>query len=235
MKMPCAIAAIAVLIYGCSAMNKSGASNVATETDGFQKSFNVATANFASVGRNDYFILEPGYQHTYGDKDEQLIITVLNETKTVDGVETRIIEERESAKGKLVEVSRNFFAIDKASGDVYYFGEDVDMYKNGQITNHGGSWKSGEKGAHYGLFMPAHPIVGRKFYQEVAPGVAMDRCEVVSVEEKLATPAGSFERCVKMKETTPLESGKEYKVYGPKVGLLADADLKLVKHGPAGK
>src|SRR5437867_13349942 len=64
-----------------------------------------------STGRNGYFILEPGYQLTLegkeGSKKVELVVTVLNETKLVDGVETRILEERESANGNLVEVSRN--------------------------------------------------------------------------------------------------------------------------------
>ena len=86
-------------------------------------------------------------------------------------------------------------------------------------------------GAHFGLFMPAKPRIGQKFQQEYAPKVAMDRCEVVSMSERVETPLGTFDRCLKMKETTPIESGSEYKTYAPKVGLLQDEDLKLVKHG----
>src|SRR5881396_1268589 len=47
-----------------------------------------------SIGRNPYFILEPGYQLVLEGGGTQLIITVLNETKMVDGVETRVVEER---------------------------------------------------------------------------------------------------------------------------------------------
>jgi hypothetical protein len=151
----------------------------------------------------------------------------------VDGVETRVVEERESIAEQLKEVSRNYFAADKTSGDVYYFGEDVDVYKDGKVSSHGGSWHSGEGGAHYGLFVPAHPRVGQKFYQEVAPRVAMDRCEVMNLDEKMETPAGKFDRCLKTRETTPLEpDDQEYKVYAPKVGLLSDGSLRLVKYGP---
>jgi Concanavalin A-like lectin/glucanases superfamily len=53
----------------------------------------------------------------------ELTITVLNETKMVDGVETRVVEERETKGGKLKEVSRNYFAISKRTNDVFYFGE----------------------------------------------------------------------------------------------------------------
>ena len=61
------------------------------------------TADFSSekpdlgpTGRNPYFILEPGYVLTLADGDEQLIITVKNETRLIDGVQTRVVEERES-------------------------------------------------------------------------------------------------------------------------------------------
>jgi hypothetical protein len=71
--------------------------------------------DFTSNGANTYFILEPGYKLTLENpKDQQeteelqLVITVLNETKIVDGTETRVVEERETEDGELVEVSRNY-------------------------------------------------------------------------------------------------------------------------------
>ena len=91
-------------------------------------------ADLASGGSNPYFILEPGYQLVYKSKDGDLTITVLNETKVVDGVETRVVEERENEDGRLIEVSRNYFAISRRNNGVFYFGEDVDIYdKNGKV------------------------------------------------------------------------------------------------------
>src|SRR3954454_6693512 len=85
----------------------------AADKEGFVDSFDVKKENFASTGRNDYFILEPGFKATYEGKEDgknaRLVITVLQETKTVDGVETRVMEERETQDDQLVEVSRNFF------------------------------------------------------------------------------------------------------------------------------
>ena len=171
-----------------------------------------------------------------GGKPAGLVITVLDDTKTVDGVETRVVEERETKDGKIVEVSRNYFAIDKATGDAYYFGEEVDNYKNGKLVNHAGAWEAGKNGARYGLFMPAKPKVGQKHYQEIAPKEAMDRAEVISVEETVKVPAGTFEHCLKTRETTPLEPDeKEHKFYAPEVGLLIDGGMKLVKFGQKDK
>jgi len=43
-------------------------------------------------------------------------------------------EERETKGGQLVEISRNFFAFNTADRGVYYFGEEVDIYKNGRSS-----------------------------------------------------------------------------------------------------
>ena len=199
------------------------------------QSFPVDVKELATEGESPYFVLKPGYQATFEGKEPgksgKLVITVLNETLNVGGVNTRIVEEREWDGAELIEVSRNYFAIHPPTGDVYYFGEDVDMYKKGKVASHDGSWRHGTNGAKFGLMMPGKPAMGMRFYQELAKGVAMDRSEIVSLTDKLTTRAGTFERCVKSKETTPLEIlAREYKVYAPGVGLVKDGDLELVSH-----
>lgn len=201
----------------------------------FTDTFDVDKADLAPTGTNRFFILAPGYQLVLEGKDKgkamQLTITVLNETRVVDGVETRVIEEKETADGQLVEISRNFFAISKKTTAVFYFGEEVDIYKNGKVVSHDGAWLSGVAGARFGLTMPGQALLGARYQHEVAPKVAMDRAEIISVSETLDTEAGKFERCLKTEETTPLESGKGYKVYAPGVGVIEDAEVKLVKFG----
>ncbi len=203
---------------------------------GWADTFAVDKKDFVSVGSNAYFRLEPGYRLKLEGREGlsrvTLVITVLDETKLVDGIETRIVEERESKGGKLVEVSRNFFAFNTADRGVYYFGEEVDIYKNGKIVDHEGAWESGKNGARFGLAMPGEVELGARYYQEVAPGVAMDRAEIAGLRETLKTPAGEFKDCLKIAETTPLEKGaKEYKLYAPGVGLIKDASLLLVEFG----
>lgn len=191
--------------------------------------FSVDKTKLVSTGKTPYFILEPGYCLRYQGDKATLTVTVLRETKLVDGVETRIVEEREEKNGKPTEISRNYFAIDKTTNAVYYFGEDVDMYKEGKVVNHEGSWLSGVGGAKFGLMMPGTPKVGDKFQQEVAPKVAMDRCEIVGIGEEVTTPAGVFKNCLRVKDTSGIESGTTVKLYAPGVGLVKDDEFVLVK------
>ena len=203
---------------------------------GWADTFAVYKKDFVSSGSNAYFRLEPGYRLKLEGREGlsrvTLLITALEETKLVDGVETRIVEERESKNGKLVEVSRNFFAFNTADRSVYYFGEEVDIYKDGKVVGHEGAWESGKNGARFGLAMPGVVELRARYYQEVAPGVAMDRAEVVSIDEALRTPAGEFRGCLRTRETSPLELGaKESKVYAPGVGLIKDSSLLLIEYG----
>jgi hypothetical protein len=165
---------------------------------------------------NSYFSLEAGNQLLLkGQEDTEeirLIITVLNETKEVDGIQTRVVEEREKEGGELVEVSKNYFAMCKSTNNVIYFGEDVDMYEDGEIVSHEGAWLAGVNDAKPGMIMPGKAEVGLKYYQEITPGVAEDRAEIVGLNEILNTPAGKFEQVLKTEETNALERvEREYK------------------------
>ena len=192
--------------------------------------FDLEKKNLVTVGRNPYVILKPGRKIHLADDEEYLVITVLDETREVDGVQTRIVEERESKEGKLVEISRNFFAIDKTTNDVYYFGEDVDIYdEDGKIIGHGGAWLSGVDGARFGLIMPGKPMVGDRYYQEFAPDVAMDRAEVVQLNATLKSPMKTFAGCLYVRESSDLEDGYSHKWYASGVGMIGDDDLRIVK------
>ena len=209
-----------------------------TTAEEWMTSFDLENCDFASSGENSYFVLEPGYQVILGGQEDgeelQLVMTVLNETKLVDGIETRVVEEKETEGGNLVEVSRNYFAICKPKNNAIYFGEDVDMYEDGIIVNHEGAWLAGQNGSKAGMIMPGKVEVGLKYYQEIAPGVAEDRAEIISVNDTLDTPAGTFNQVLKTEETNPLKPGeKEFKFYAPGIGLIQDEAIKLVKHTQA--
>jgi len=194
----------------------------------WRDSFSPDKSALTDTGQGTCFILQPGYQLRLAHGKDTLTITVLNDTKVIDGVKTRVVEERETKNGQVIEVSRNYFAVDPSTGDAYYFGEDVDIFKNGKIASHEGTWHSGENGARFGLFIPGKPKVGDRYYQELAPKVAMDRAEILSITEKLTVPAGTFNNVVRTKESSAIEIGSEQKWYAPDVGIIKDADFALI-------
>ncbi|MBZ5640288.1 MAG: hypothetical protein LAO51_16200 [Acidobacteriia bacterium] len=213
-----------ILSLACAA----GATALGSKESGFRDTFEVDKADLSASGRSPYIILEPGHRLHFKHGRSTLDITVLDETRMVDGVRTRVVEERETQSGRLVEVSRNYFAIDAKTGAVYYFGESVDVYKNGKVAAHEGAWEAGIGGARFGLMVPAAPKVGDRFYEEFAPGIAMDRAEIAGVDEDVKTPAGTFRHCLHARETSGLEAGTSHKLYAPGVGLVRDDEMLLV-------
>jgi hypothetical protein len=203
--------------------------------EGWVSSFNLEKCNFVSTGENKYFILKPGYQITLeGEEDGEelkLVMTVLNETKIVNGIETRVVEEKETEGSNLVEISRNYFALCKPTNNAIYFGEDVDIYANGEIVSQEGAWLAGQNSSKAGMIMPGKVEVGLKYYQEIAPGVAEDRAKIVSVNDSMVTPVGTFDQVLKTEETNPLRpEEKEFKFYAPGIGLIQEEAIKLVNY-----
>jgi hypothetical protein len=186
---------------------------------------------FSSTIDHPYFPLPVGAKWILqGEEDSAVIrveITSLDETEVVAGVETRVIEERESEDGELVEVSRNFF-VRAPDGTVCYYGEDVDDYEDGMIVGHEGAWRAGENGNLPGILMPADPQVGQIFQQEVAIGVAEDTAEITAVGETVTVPFGTFTDTIRFLESSPLDTGTSDKVWGRDVGLLIDDVIERV-------
>src|SRR5262245_12826046 len=191
--------------------------------------FDVNKADLLPTGTNAYITMQPGRVLRLKSGIDTLTITVLPDTQEIDGITAGVLEERETKNGQLVEISRNFFATDRKTGDVYYFGEDVDNYKDGSIVSHESAWRAGTEGARFGLMIPALPTVGQAFYQEIAPRVAMDRVEVVSTSATVKTLAGTFEHCVHLRETTPLERDVSHKYYAPGIGIVKDDEFELAE------
>jgi hypothetical protein len=181
-----------------------------------------STNGFYPIGVGRRWVLE-------GDEAGALVhlqVTVLDQTEIVGGVTTRVIEEIESADGVLVEISRNFFA-EASDGTVCYFGEEVDIYENGQIVSHEGAWRADAPGNRPGIIMPADPEPGMTFQMEGAPGVAEDQ-GVVKSSGRVRVPAGTFREAIRVREFNPLDGGRSLKVFAADVGLVIDDPVELV-------
>jgi hypothetical protein len=234
MKMRSALIVTAIVL--ALPLISAAPARAAADADGFTDSFNVPPQNFTSVGRSDYVVLEPGFQLVYitkdGDKGPRLVSTVLPETQTIAGVETRVLESVEISGELPRRVTRQYIAMDKPTGDVYLFGRSVDRYDGWRDAGHAGSWHAGEYGARFGMILAGKPAAGQKYYQSLAGRVVTDRVEVLSVNEAIKVPAMRFERCVKVAETTPTNPKRvNEKFFAPGVGLISDSTWKLFRYG----
>ncbi len=218
----------------------------AAAADQFTTSFRIESCTWSAWGRqNPYFNLRPGFQQVLEGEDDgaeaRVEITVLPDLEVIQftsprgvpiTVVARVVEEREFEDGELSEVSRNWFARCVETNDVFYFGEEVDLFEDGELVGTEGAWRAGEDGAQPGLIMPGTFLLGARYFQEQAPGVAEDRGENTRMGLRATVPAGTFLGCVEVEETNALEPGdKGLKVYCPGVGIVMDEDLELVDFG----
>lgn len=88
----------------------------------------------------------------------------------------------------------------------------------------------GVDGARPGVMMPGTFLLGSRYFQELAPDVALDQAEHIAMGLTVKTPARTFANCVKILETTPLEPDDiSTKVYCPGIGLILDDSVTLVE------
>ena len=214
------VGGVALAYYAGSAQD--GAPQADEESPQWASIAQVDLAHLATVGKNAYFNLEPGYRLRYADDSLTRTVTVRRKTKFVDGVETRVIEEKEERDGQPTKVVWRYYAIDKTAGNLYCFGVHVQNYQDGRLASHRG-WRSGDRGAVFTLAMPAAPKTG----DTLVRGHDRRVYEVTDTDVKVVTPAGTFLNCLRTEAKGAPEN--RVKVFAPGVGLVKDGQFTLVK------
>lgn len=216
---------------------------VALEAAGqeFTSLFPVDESHFSPFGGRPHFILNPGHRLVLAGEDAgeqiELTVTALNQTKAIAlpsggkprSIAARVIEEREVVNGALAEVARFWYARSIETGDVYFFGEEVDFYNGGVIVGQTRLWEAGVDGALPGIIMPRTFMLGARYFQNQA-AAALDGAENAAMGLTMVTPAGTFSNCVQILETDALrpELGTTSKTYAPGIGLVNDDDMLLL-------
>jgi hypothetical protein len=164
---------------------------------------------------------------------DRIEVEVESGTESVWGAEVRVVRDTESIDGEMIEDTRDWFAQD-AAGNVWYMGEDTAEYEGGEVVSTEGSWTSGVDDALPGVQMLADPQVGDQYRQEFFEGEAEDYGEIVSLDESVEVPAGSWTGCVKTRDRSVIEPDvEEFKTYCEGVGLVleeeGDARVELIE------
>src|SRR6185312_1996778 len=113
-----------------------------------------------------------------GDPALDLVVPTTR-TRRIDGVRTRVVEDRLYLHDVLRERTSDYYAQDRC-GNVWYFGEDTaELDEHGHVVSTEGTFHAGVDGAQPGVFMQAHPQIGRRFRQEWYRGHAEDTFKVL--------------------------------------------------------
>lgn len=186
-------------------------------------------ADFSHRITNRYWPMRPGtrwiYRETEGPDVQRVTVTVLRRTRTVRGIEARVVHDVVRADGEIAENTFDWYAQD-TGGSVWYLGEHTREYDDGRPVSSEGSWEYGVAGAQAGVIVPARPRPGCRYRQEYLRGVAEDHGAVLSVREDVRLRIGRFADVLSTGDYSRLEPGVvEHKFLARGVGPVLEQSI----------
>ena len=188
--------------------------------------------SYSVTSTNPYFPIVVGTQWSYEDTRSgalrSVLITVLNETRVIEGVETRVVERREweGDQDELARVSWDYFAQQEENGTICQFGKDVDVYIN-DIVSHEGAWCASDNGEGARFMLP-DPQVGTSYSPLGGPDMG-DTFAILG-SGTVSVPFGRFTNTLRVKEFE-FESKKRstVRIFASEFGLISEGSLSLVE------
>lgn len=176
---------------------------------------------------NQWMPLVPGMQYVYegvtvdgGETTEhQVLITVTDLTKVIEGIQTVVTWDEDYSGGDLVETELAFYAQDN-EGNVWRMGEYPEVYENNKLVE-APAWISGFKGALAGIMMAADPGgEDRSYSQGWGPSVGFtDRWKVDRFEDENCVQLECYQNVLVTAEYSETEPDAfQLKYYAPGVG-----------------
>ena len=180
-----------------------------------------------TVAPNPYYPLIRGTTRIYQGGTETVTVTVTEDTKVILGVTCAVIRDIVEDNGEVIEDTKDWYAQD-IHGNVWYFGESVKDFADGELVSIAGSFTAGVDGDKAGIIMKAAPAVGEVYRQEFSLGNAEDVAEFLSLTGSATVPAGTFNgNCWVTKDYTPIEPGIfATKYYAPGIGSILEVNSR---------
>lgn len=178
-----------------------------------------------------FFPLRPGTSYVYegvvkdadGTKRHRIVFTVTDLVKRINGVNARVVFDRDISDGVLAESELAFFSKDRR-GNVWNRGEYPEEYEDGVFAGAPSTWIDGVRGARSGILVPGRPRTGTPpFVQGRAPAVDFyDVGTVTRTGMRVCVPTGCYDDVVQVQESAPdaPDDGIQVKYYAPGVGLV---------------
>jgi len=225
--------ALAIAVVGLAACGGSGGTS--TSLPQGTKAVQLDPADFTTEIDNPYWPIRPGSHWVYREVEDGEVhrddVTVTNETKTLGGIEARVVHDRVSQNGETLENTDDYYAQD-SKGNLWYLGEDTAEYENGKLKTKEGSWTYGVDGAQPGVIVPASPKQGLQYREEYYKGHAEDAAEILSVHSQVQVPFGRYHEAVLTRNYSAIEPAvEEMKLYAKGVGPV----MELLVSGGSGR
>jgi hypothetical protein len=227
-----AVAVAVLTLAACGGESKSSSSSSLPQGT---KPVKLDPANFTTEIDNPYWPMRPGSHWVYREAEngeaQRVDVTVTNRTKTLDGIEARVVHDLVSRNGETLEDTYDWYAQD-SDGNLWYLGENTAEYENGKLKTKEGSWAYGVDGAQAGVVVPANPKQGMTYREEYYAGHAEDAAEVLNVGSQVQVPFGRFREAMLTRNFSTIEpTVEEMKLYAKDIGPV----MELLVSGGSGR
>jgi hypothetical protein len=201
----------------------SGPDYQATEKDFAAEHFSANSINVT----NKFLPVPPGTTFTLtgtvGASAHEVVFTVTEVTKVINGVRTQVLWDRDFNEGELLEEELAFWAQDDF-GNVWLMGEYPEEHEEGTVSAPS-TWLAGNQNAKAGILMRANPKANTSQYtQGEAPAVEFfDVAKVFAVNQSVCVPTGCYDGVLVVEEQDPNQQpqdGRQYKYHAPDVGIV---------------
>ncbi|MBT8441493.1 MAG: hypothetical protein KJO76_03825 [Gammaproteobacteria bacterium] len=166
---------------------------------------------------------------------EVITVTVTDRIKFIDGIRCLVVRDTVEVDGELIEDTDDWLAQD-TGGNVWYCGEEVKDYETfdgdappiPELVAIDGAFKAGRDGDEAGILLPAVPVAGDFYRQEVSFTNAEDAIEILATDGTEVVPGATcVGTCLVTLDFSPLDPGvEESKYYAPDIGMILEVDLE---------
>ena len=232
--MSASIAAAGLLALSAASLPDARANHVPVGPDhqATEKDFDVSHFSEQSANVTNKFLpIQPGTTFTLtgtanrggGGNSHQVIFTVTELTKMVNGVRTQVLWDRDIQEGVLAEEELAFWAQDDF-GNAWLFGEYPEEHAGTTVTAPS-TWLAGIQEATAGILMRVNPKVNTSQYEQGnGPAVGfLDLAKVFAENQSTAVPTGTYQGVLVVDEWDPNQQpadGHQYKYHAPGVGII---------------
>lgn len=239
LRLPAAVAVLGALALatGCGG---GGASKKSASKPVHAVQMSLVPANFGvpATGVNKWLPLKPGTQWIRDGATDvghrrvhhQVISTVTDVSRQVDGVRTVAVLDQDIDAGQIAQQSIDYLAEDK-QGNVWTLGGYTEEYEGGRFTTQRDAWLAGVKGGKPGILMQANPRAGTPPYSIARPpGADPDVAEVLDNNHRTCVPLRCFKGVLLIREGKASAPDNEFKYYAAGVGQILNTPRKDSKH-----
>ena len=228
-----AIVGVVLLAPSCTLGSEPAVKRSFSETP-----FRAADFVDPTLSANRWFPLEPGMQWVregttlIGNRavPHEVVTTVTDVIRTIDGVETVLVYDRSVGAGQVVQQSLDYFAQDKL-GNVWTMGGATEQYEAGRYIAVDEAWLAGTDGAKAGILMPAGPTAKTPAWSIARPpGEDGDAAEFLRMQKRECVPYRCFDNVLVIREGKRSALDNEFKYYVDGVGQIRNEPRGSSRH-----